>query len=324
MQTVGLLLVGLTIGEKIPAHDQCSVEMFERSLKTLLNPDDGMLNEWTDSDAVLERYRTGPARWINCKNPPSEAWPMSTGRTTPLIINVGEGSTATRFLNCVMRRVGLSGAHTKGAGADKPEENTAFMGCDAYSSCTAGWDKFNYISDSPVVYQVGELLATHPDALVLHSFRDAAGWKRSRINKHADQGAANWYQGGVCGGADHPMNHSLTELDFVVFNTWAHCVSPKDRYLAINLFTQRSSSMTILDILLFLRKHGIDLLVTIFTQTKRNLDTNPSHFELARALDDSCVHEGTLAPGVDIPAASYYLVKDWEVSKSQPHAVVSW
>ena len=318
--------MGATVGEgelpaKTAAHSLCPVEMFEQSLRTLVNPPDGgMLPTDVDIPAVLDRYREGPARWTTCAKIPSAEWPMSTGRETPLIINVGEGSTATRFLNCVMRRVGLSGAHTKGEDRDKKEEATAFMGCSAYSSCTAGWDEFGYISDSPVVYQITELLATHPNALVLQSFRHPKSWKHSRITKHAHQGAADWHQGGICGGADHPMNHSMTELDFVVFNTWAHCISPKDdlpsRYLPINLFNQRSS-VAILELLIFLRKHGMDLFVSVFAKHEGTLAANLTNLQVAKALEMTCAFESTLASGVHGPEVVHYSIQNGIVRKHE-------
>jgi hypothetical protein len=72
-----------------------------------------------------------------------------------------------------------------------------------------------------------ELLASHPNALVIQSLREPAKWKQSRIKKHVHQGAADWHQAGICGKADHPMNHSMTELDYVLYNAWAHCIAPK-------------------------------------------------------------------------------------------------
>ena len=216
---------------------------------------------------------------------------MTLNRTKPLIINAGEGSTATRFLNCIMRRIGHYGAHTRGGPNKQKQNETEFMGCDYYPSCTHGWDLFNYVSDSPVAYQLTEMLATHPNSLVLHSLRDPASWKVSRIKKHLHQGAAQWHQAGPCGMVDHPMDHPKTELDFVVYNVWAKCVSPVGkRYLQINLFKQETASV-VLKILFFIHAHNL----TIKPRVIGGMANITTYKHLAGALEDTCREEAFLA-----------------------------
>lgn len=230
----------------------CGVEQFGAALDELLSPGTGQpLLRWAGARShVIERYRT-VAEGRRCEPVPSLKWPRSRRRigavSGPLIINAGEGSTATRFLNCVMRRVGLAGAHTRGdrdlsTGMEKERDNrTEFMGCEHYRSCTDGWDRFSYISDSPVAYQISALIRSHPDALLIHSLRDPAAWKQSRLDKHAAQGAADWHQAAPCGEANHRMDHPLTELDYVVYNAWAHCIAPGS--FPFNLWNQNATEI---------------------------------------------------------------------------------
>ena len=289
-----LLVTPQVLGEVVPRDFSptvlCSAERFAKAYDSLVEPTQGLFEGWSDKEAVVKRYKE--LTEINsCERVPSPRWPMSFNRTKPLIINAGEGSTATRFLNCVMRRIGNYGAHTRGGPNQEKQNSSEFMGCDYYSSCTDGWDLFNYISDSPVAYQLTQLLATHPNSLVLHSLRDPASWKKSRISKHLHQGAAKWHQAAPCGMSDHPMDHPQTELDFVVYNAWAKCVSPVGkRYLQINLFKQETVQV-VLQILFFVHAHNL----TIKPRIIGGMANITTYKHLAGALEDTCREEAFLA-----------------------------
>ena len=239
----------------------CSLTQFKRAMDYMLDTPD--LLSWPDKGQLLQRYKD-TVKTQKCATVPSAKWPLSKVKGT-MIINVGEGSTGTRFLNCVMRRLGLNGAHTRGdkdmttGKAKNRTKEIEFLGCEHYSSCTDGWDQFSYISDSPVPYYTAELLATHPHAFVIQSLRAPAAWQKSRIGKHIKQGAEKWHQATVCGDADHPMKHPLTDLDYVLYNIFSRCISPQDgRSLVFNLF--KESSVSILTRLLdFLAGNNVTL-----------------------------------------------------------------
>jgi hypothetical protein len=291
--TVAVLLASLVAcnADRFSPLELCSHENFEANLRAMLDPISGNQKGWTDVEAAVARYAE-LVELNTCPRVPNARWPMSTNRTKPLIINAGEGSTATRFLNCVMRRIGHYGAHTRGGPEDAKSNKTEFMGCDDtvhYPSCTTGWDTFNYISDSPVAYMLPELLATHPNALVIHSFRDPASWQKSRIHKHLHQGAAGWHQAAPCGKTDHPMNHSKTNLDFVVYNAWAQCITPKGkRYMQLNVFDQDKSSVEeVTAILHFIHSNNL----TIKPRVIGGMSNISTYEALAAALEDSCKEE---------------------------------
>ena len=243
-----VLLTGGAAAEKtILPLELCSAEQFKAAMEHLLDPQAKLLT-WADKAGLVARYAK-VSQVQRCATVPSVKWPISkVNAAKTMIINVGEGSTGTRFLNCVMRRLGLNGAHTRGdhdmstGKAKNRSKEIEFLGCEHYPSCTDGWDQFSYISDSPVPYFVRELLATHPSALVIQSLRSPSSWVHSRIKKHKLQGAENWHQATVCGDADHPMKHNLTEMDFVVYNIFAKCISPGGgRSMEFNMFKENSA-----------------------------------------------------------------------------------
>ena len=100
-------------------------------------------------------------------------------------------------------------------------------------------------------------------------------WHVKRMHKHKKQHAEDWHQASVCGEADHPMADPKTPLDYMVYNVWARCIAvdkrrhippgskfatPADYYIGVNVFQNATASggrNDILNLLLFLRKHGV-------------------------------------------------------------------
>eukprot|EP00039_Didymoeca_costata_P016799 m.305966 g.305966 ORF g.305966 m.305966 type:complete len:367 (+) comp16453_c0_seq1:153-1253(+) len=288
---VSLLLGTLTEPQiALKVIDTCPLDKFAAALDSLTKPDEnaktGAIIEWNDREAVINRYKS-IAYIRNCTQLPTTEWPISTNRTNPLIINAGEGTTGTRFLNCFMRRIGLPSAHTRGekdgrTGEERARDNrTEFLGCSHYGSCTAGWDQFNYISDSPVAYQIWELLQSHPDAIVFQSLRQPQPWKKSRISKHMLQNANKWHQAGPCGMADHQMDHEDTELDYVVYNAWARCILPP-RSIAFSFFSMKTHSV-LLKIMRALRLRRIPLILRYPGATREKTMS-----EIAHDLEEVC------------------------------------
>ena len=117
----------------------------------------------------------------------SDAWPLTT-RKRPLVINAGDGSTGTRFVHCVMGKLGLRSKHAL-------RNNGRPYG-------TRVWDAFDHISDSPVGYQVAQLLRSHPGptASVVLMLRNPWDWHRSRTAHHARARTSCWVPAnGGCG-----------------------------------------------------------------------------------------------------------------------------
>jgi len=131
----------------------------------------------TTAKPALPSYRT-------------DAWPLST-RTRPLVINAGDGSTGTRFVHCVMGKLGLRSAHAL---------HNRCVRSRGYG--TRAWDAYDHISDSPVGYQVAQLLRSHPGpkASVVLMLRNPWDWHRSRTAHHARARTSCWAPtNGGCG-----------------------------------------------------------------------------------------------------------------------------
>lgn len=117
----------------------------------------------------------------------SGRWTETT-RSSPLIVNVGEGTTGTRFLSCLMARLGLRTSHGLPrftCGQDKPAR-----------TCTSRFDSYDYVSDSPISFMLVPLLRAHTGAVqVVQTLRDPWAWLESRLKhtEHPDLG--NWTVG---------------------------------------------------------------------------------------------------------------------------------
>ena len=155
----------------------------------------------------------------------------SPGRHGP-VINLGEGTTGTRFLSCVFQRLGFRTSH-----------NELISDANDYSSLS----EYDYISDNPMNMQGAHILATrHGGQIpgVILSLRDPREWARSRLAHHQGGGAQHWRPASECLGYGGP----LTELDrmplaVMTYNAFSACIatSPDLRYgddhlLLINVF----------------------------------------------------------------------------------------
>ena len=107
--------------------------------------------------------------WPLSKRARKDKYPGLRSDPSALILNVGAGTTGTRFLDCVVSKLGASTGHN----IDHPHVDKNLCKEASYSyqepgpndlppydkSCTAAWDKFNYASDSPVPYELAGILA---------------------------------------------------------------------------------------------------------------------------------------------------------------------
>ena len=168
--------------------------------------------------------------------PKSDACPRKTdltartyvpGRHGP-IVNVGEGTTGTRFLNCVFQRVGFRTSHNEAL---------------SYESLS----KYDYVSDNPINMQGAQIFAGHHGGQipgVILSLRDPKEWAHSRLRHHGAGGARNWRAGPACLGWGGPITDiSRMPRSVLTYNAYSACVatSPALRYddghlLLINVF----------------------------------------------------------------------------------------
>ena len=195
---------------------------------------------------------TYPNSWMESGNVEHRAslWPKSKRvehGQQPLLISAGEGSTASRFVYCIFERLGFNAAHN---GMNN------FTGCENHDSCTAAWDKFDYISDSPVAYLTWPLLLSHPGSPVMLGVRDPLQWQARRLAGHDD--AKEWFPAAPCGTGTRKMVHPETWEDFIVFNTWVTCIVPDENLFVYNIFEEGSEKVAT-RLLPFLARHNIEL-----------------------------------------------------------------
>ena len=151
-----------------------------------------------------------------------ESWPPSKrsrdGRRPPLLIDMGHGTTGTRFLTCVFRRLKIGTFH------NTPPQN------DTVADLTTWYDGFGALLDSPIPYLLDALLATHlaNETNLFISVRDPWDWVTSR-RKHPT--ASSWYVStGGCGSIGvligrHESSNDEVARDLLVSWSWAICVA---------------------------------------------------------------------------------------------------
>lgn len=189
-----------------------------------------------------------------------------------MLLNLGDGTTGTRFINCVMKRLELRTAHGL-------REMLPQLGCDLHcievdkrvrrpiapfadapgygtNETCGSWtkivDAYDYVSDSPVPHWAAALLATHRGAraAVLLTLRDPWEWVASRLAHHA-RDAPGWTvaHGGCATGSTHLRDDDGTAvaLDVLTYNAWATCVAVQDRdpsqVFLMNLFRENPAQL---------------------------------------------------------------------------------
>jgi hypothetical protein len=203
------------------------------------------------------------ARCLTEPEPP--AWPLSRRIGAGMLLNLGDGSTGTRFTECAVGALfpGLRRMHG-GRHAVRRCNLTVDgkYGVGSRMDCTQYWDSGGYISDTPVPEQLAALLATHPGNLtagVLLSLRDPWAWRRARLAGEAYERLkpASWRARGdphardvtpptLCEGGGpvtsvgDPSDPDgvMVARDVLTYDAWALCVAKRAGHdvLAFSLF----------------------------------------------------------------------------------------
>ena len=106
------------------------------------------------------------------------------GRTDPrpLLVNPGHGTTGTRsldsFASCCGLRTWKYGPHARHITLQKPKQYRGM-------NYTHIFRHADFASDTPVPFIWPYMLAAFPNAVVLHSTRNATEWVRSRTTHHS-------------------------------------------------------------------------------------------------------------------------------------------
>lgn len=201
-----------------PLLDICPAARFEEVLGKLLKPE--LLLNATGTREAPHVFSGMRAR---CGPTGGPQWPISHKR---LIINLGIGTTGTRWLNEVMRDLGFDTAH--------------FQWIDT----TQGWEKYEYISDTPISRQHWDLIHAFPDATFLLSVRDGVEWRDSRQKHHrqvvwmpAPCGRFNFGRKPRRGAKSHKASPwEVAPAVMQAYNAWIACLLPESQLFTFNLF----------------------------------------------------------------------------------------
>ena len=208
--------------EHVSALELCPLNDFENALHRI-----------SHHVNVSEANRTR-AIWLYSKESRNQScsflysnWPASS---KALHVNAAPGGTGTRFLDCVMRNVGLrtvhnSHLHDLGRCTSSSQAGTL--------NCSRNWDAAgDFASDSPVPAQIAPLLLSHPNARILLTLRNPWEWVPARLQGHAH--AARWgsppmpcsrtIHGARDRGA-YPLRHPFAPIAVLVHYAWTVCLA---------------------------------------------------------------------------------------------------
>ena len=149
-----------------PALELCPPRRFESALRLVLahhtNGTRSALMRIGGPAAVERRYAGeayGNARCMASPMLPGTQWPL-TASSHHLLINAGTGTTGTRWLHCILEHLGARSVHN----------NARMAACTR--NCTARWDELDFISDSPIPWQVRMRKLTRGRSAMRHSASD--------------------------------------------------------------------------------------------------------------------------------------------------------
>lgn len=211
----------------------CPLKNFKESLHWILK------NKLIENEVAS----LAEASYLNYSHNFCQATPQFGLSSKKLIINVGEGTTGTRWLDNIMQDLGFHGGH-----------NIRDLGVDGNKLA----DKYDYISDSPVSLFAWQLIRSHPNAIYIMTFRDPFDWQANRLGAHNDN---HGYSDRVpCGKDGHSLHSELAPQTYVAYSAWIKCILPADRgrILAANFFKEDHDDAKFIDDLIsFLEAHNM-------------------------------------------------------------------
>lgn len=179
-------------GSGVTSLDLCPIVSFREALKLVSSLLPNATKRAGGLDTIADHYETryGQAECPGFLN--EKAWPPSQrlkqGRPG-LVINAGEGTTGTRCYHQVFRKLGLTSGHWNHELRSKSVWRCTNGSWSDDADCTAAYDAYDVVSDTPVAYQLPYLLSSHPGqafAGALLTIRDPLDWAISRHTHHTD------------------------------------------------------------------------------------------------------------------------------------------
>jgi len=227
--------------QPVSVLETCPLDKFQSSLTYMIENKLFLESNITNSAqtrylelAEVQQCYLGPEWWVSQK---------------PLVINAGDGSTATRWLDEIMMDLGFNTQHS----GFYEEKSLGF-------ASTAAVDEFDYISDTPVSSLTWQLLQSHPKALFLMTMRDPEEWQDHRGHDHGDSDLV--LQGLPCDGADQLQfyhSQNLSARTYVAYSAWAKCVIPENQFIgAVNVFADENNGLDFVEKLIHMfETHGL-------------------------------------------------------------------
>eukprot|EP00746_Dinoflagellata_sp_MGD_P150384 gnl/MRDRNA2_/MRDRNA2_82281_c0_seq2.p1 gnl/MRDRNA2_/MRDRNA2_82281_c0~~gnl/MRDRNA2_/MRDRNA2_82281_c0_seq2.p1 ORF type:complete len:309 (+),score=45.35 gnl/MRDRNA2_/MRDRNA2_82281_c0_seq2:132-1058(+) len=215
---------------------KCSKQDFEKTQNELISQ--GLMKNTHNAE---DKYDEFVEAFKGCKT-----YPVTSKRK--MLVNIGEGTTATRYVDTVFEAIGFKALNFKVPNAE------------LYKS-----PKFDYISDNDVPYQVSEIIQRYPNAIFIMSMRDGEDWRTSRIKHHIHDRhgtpVSTWHPAFGCednGKAPVNMYNESAAAYFTAREIWWDCVL-KERLFQFNLFESANpthDTKFFQGLKAFLEKHG--------------------------------------------------------------------
>jgi hypothetical protein len=170
-------------------------------------------------------------------------------------INAGQGTTATKSLDCLFQQMGFRQHHwtlADGPGGfweelyqlDWGRENIPVDKCMAALN-TGDYGKpfemFDLIGDLPVGTHFLDFLACRPNARVLLTTRPAPEWARARLRHSRDSEPP---MESPCGLKMRDAPTAVGEALFSAHDDLVRCIVPKERLFVIDVFSQSTSGLS--------------------------------------------------------------------------------
>jgi hypothetical protein len=220
--------------------DSCPLANFQTSMDWFV--DNQLMSSKNSSRTLLDmNISASPEYYMGIAEQQCTVGSEWTQSAKPLIIDVGLGTTGTRWLTNVMIGLGFKVAHY------------AFEALKG----TSDVDNYDFIADSEVSRRTWELAQSHPQAVFIMTSREPLEWQAARTGEH--DSASDWPFTLPCGAKNNDtVGSENAPRAFMSYYAWAKCVLPADRILAVNFFSNETADLEFFDKLVpFLEMHGL-------------------------------------------------------------------
>jgi len=167
-------------------------------------------------------------------------------------INAGQGTTATKSLDCLFQQMGFRQHHwtlADGPGDFWAELSGLDLGTLPVDKCMTAlntgdygkpFDLFDLVGDLPVGTHFLDFLACRPNAKVLLTTRPASEWAKARLKHSRDSEPP---MESPCGLKMRDAPPEVSEALFSAHDDLVRCLVPKERLLEVDVFSQSTSGL---------------------------------------------------------------------------------